>query len=98
LIDDYLIERCKKMHKKDFVVITDFMMSLRMGKKIHLCEYKTNDLAEGLNNLFECKVEIPRIKHGKQQTIDTLISEEAFLLARFLRNERKEWKPRIPNL
>jgi hypothetical protein len=25
-----------------------------------LCEYKTNDLAEGLNNLFEKTVEIPR--------------------------------------
>jgi hypothetical protein len=51
-----------------------------------LCEYKTNDLAEGLNNLFDKMVEIPRIKHGKQQTIDTLISEEALLFAKYLRN------------
>jgi CRISPR-associated protein Cas1 len=98
LIDDYLIERAQKMHKKDFVVITDFMMSLKMGKKIHLCEYKTNDLAEGLNNLFEKMVEIPRIKHGKQQTIDTLISEEALLFAKYLRNERQNWNPRTVNL
>jgi CRISPR/Cas system-associated endonuclease Cas1 len=95
LIDDYLIERCQKLHKKDFVVITDFMMSLKMGKKIHLCEYKTDELAEGLNNLFERIVEIPRIKHGKQQTIDTLINEEALLFAKYLRNERKDWFPRI---
>jgi CRISPR/Cas system-associated endonuclease Cas1 len=33
IIDDYLIERCQKMHKSDFVVITDFMMHLKMGKK-----------------------------------------------------------------
>ena len=41
-------------------------------------------------------VEIPRIKVGKKQTIETLINEEALLLAKFLRNERKEWVPRIP--
>jgi hypothetical protein len=84
------------MHKSDFVLVTDFMMHLKMGKKIHLCEYKTNDLAEGLNNLFEKIVEIPRIKHGNKQTIDTLMSEEALLFAKYLRNERAVWNPRIP--
>jgi len=94
LIDDYLIERCKKMHKSDFVVVTDFMMKLKMGKKIHLCEYKTDDLAEGLNNLFDKVVEIPRIKHGNKQTLDTLINEEFLLFAKYLRNERTSWNPR----
>lgn len=94
LIDDYLIERCQKLHKNDFVVITDFMMHLKMGKKIHLCEYKTNELAEGLNNLFDKMIEIPRIKHGNKQTLDTLISEEALLFAKYLRNERQNWNPR----
>ena len=95
LIDDFLIERCKKFRKNDFVVVTEFMMKLKMGKRIHLCEYETNELAEGLNNLFESVIEIPRIKHGNKQTLDTLINEEALLLAIYLRNERKEWKPRI---
>jgi hypothetical protein len=74
------------------------MMRLKMGKRIHLCAYETNDLAEGLNSLFEREVEIPRIRHGKMQTIDTLISEEALLLAKFLRDERSIWSPRIPTL
>jgi len=98
LIDEYLIKRGKKLRKKDFVVVTDFMMRLKMGKRIHLCKFETDSLADGLNNLFKCYVEIPRIKHGKKQTLDTLISEEALLLAKFLRNERKEWKPRISSL
>jgi hypothetical protein len=34
-------------------------------------------------------------KVGKKQTIETLINEEALLLAKFLRNERKDWKPRM---
>ena len=93
-IDDYLIERAKKLEKKDFVVVTDFMMRLKMGKRIHLCQYEANSLAEGLNLLFEREVQIPRIRHGSKQTLDTLINEEAFLLARYLRNEKQTWIPR----
>ena len=98
LIDDFLIERAKKFHKKDFVAVTDFMMKLKMGKRIHLCEYETDSLAEDLNGLFGRIVDIPRIKHGNKQTLDTLISEETLLLAKYLRNELKDWKPRIPNI
>jgi len=95
LIDDYLIERGQKLRKKDFVVVTDFMMRLKMGKRIHLCEYEADSLAEGLNGLFNRYVEIPRIKHGKRQTLDTLITEECLLLSKFLRSERADWKPRL---
>jgi len=44
---------------------------------------------------LEGKVEVPRIRHGFKQTLETLIHEEAFLLAKYLRNERKTWVPRI---
>jgi hypothetical protein len=95
LIDDFLIERCQKLRKKDFVLVTDFMMHLKMSKKIHLKEYETDSLAEDLNNFFERMVDVERIKVGKRQTIDTLICEEALLFAKYLRNERKVWTPRI---
>jgi hypothetical protein len=55
-----------------------------------------DSLAEDLNTLFDNLVGISRIKQGKRQTVDTLISEEALLLAKYLRNERREWIPRIP--
>jgi hypothetical protein len=71
------------------------MMRLKMGKRIHLCEFETNDLAGGLNLLFDRIVEVPRIRHGSRQTLDTLINEEAYLLAKFLRHERETWVPRI---
>ena len=45
--------------------------------------------------LNESKVEIPRIKVGKRQNIETLINEEVLLLAKFLRNEKETWIPRI---
>jgi hypothetical protein len=40
-------------------------------------------------------VDIPRVCHGEKSSIETLISEEALLFAKYLRNEKKEWKPRI---
>lgn len=43
-------------------------------------------------------VEMLIIRHGKRQTLETLINEKSLLLAKFLRNERKEWKPRIANI
>ena len=67
-----------------------------MNRKRMLSANKADSLAEGLNSLFNRKVEIQRIKHGKKQTLDTLISEEAFLLARYLRNEKQNWIPRLP--
>jgi CRISPR/Cas system-associated endonuclease Cas1 len=98
LIDYYLIERSRNLHKRDFVLVTDFMMRLEMGKRIHLCEYETDDLADSLNELFERKVEIARIRHGSRQSLDTLINGEALLLGMHLRNERKDWIPRIAGL
>jgi hypothetical protein len=48
--------------------------------------------------LFERKVRVPRIRHGNEQTINTLINEEAYLFAKFLRHERETWVPRIASL
>ena len=54
--------------------------------------------SRGLNLLFERIVEVPRIRHDGKQTVDTLIIEEAYLFAKFLRRERETWVPRIPSL
>lgn len=43
-------------------------------------------------------VKIPRIKVGNKQEIETLINEEAMLLAKYLRNEKSGWVPRLPNV
>lgn len=48
-----------------------------------------------LNAFLESKVQIQRIKFGNSQTIDTLIIEEVALFAKYLRNEKKIWIPRI---
>ena len=51
-----------------------------------------------LNQFFESRVEIPRIRVGQGQTIETLINEEALLFAKFLRGEREEWKARCVSM
>ena len=71
------------------------MSRKRKGKREYLNNSLTRDLMKQLNAFFEVIVEVPRIKIGKRQTIETLINEEALLLAKFLRNERKMWSPRI---
>jgi hypothetical protein len=70
-------------------------MHLKMGKRIHLCEFGADDLAEDLNGLFECEAQIPRVRHGSKQTLDTLICEEALLFTRYLRSERQTWISRF---
>ncbi len=50
---------------------------------------------QGLKWSFESYVEIPRMRVDTRQTLETLISEVVFLLAKYLRNEKKEWLPRM---
>ena len=59
-------------------------------------ETKTRDLMNSLDVFFETTMDIPRIKVGNKQAVETLISEEALLFAKFLRHERETWAPRIP--
>jgi hypothetical protein len=50
---------------------------------------------KNLNEYFQTKVCILRMRMGCQQEIETLISEEALLFAEYLRNEKAIWLPRI---
>ena len=45
--------------------------------------------------MFERWIEVPRIRHGSRQTLETLINEEALLLAKYLREEITKWTPRV---
>lgn len=61
-----------------------------------------NNLTKGftkkLDLFFQSTVEIPRVKVGKKQEIETLINEEALLFAKYLRGEKTTWIPRIAEL
>jgi len=51
-----------------------------------------------LDGFFETTIEIPRMKVGKRQTIETLINEETLLFAKYLRGEHETWLPRLPSV
>ena len=67
----------------------------RGGKRIYLNDTLTIDLISKLHDYFLTKVYIPRVKRGRKQELETLINEEAFLVARYLRLKGESWVPRI---
>lgn len=97
LIDDFLIAYSKKLRKKDFVAKT-IMFNDKRGKRIFLSKAAMNDLTSGLYDYFRSTVDIPNVKRGRRQEIESLINEEALLLAKYLRGEKAHWEPRVVRL
>jgi CRISPR-associated protein Cas1 len=98
LIDDFIIQYCRNLRRKDFTLKSENFSTKRKGKREYLNDSKTPDFVKTLNEYFQSKVRVPRIRMGMNQELETLINEEALLLAMFLRNERESWKPRIAHL
>jgi len=95
LIDEFLIEYCQKLRKKDFIMKWEKQSRKRKGKRQFLNDADSKVLVDNLYEYFTRKVEIPRIRRGKKQRIETLINEEALLFAKYLRGERETWIPRV---
>lgn len=98
LIDDFVIQFCHNLQKRDFVMKSEDFSKDKKGRREYLSDTQTNALVKNLNEYFKSKVQIPRVRMGKSQEIETLINEEALLFAMYLRNERESWKPRIAHL
>jgi hypothetical protein len=47
---------------------------------------------------MESMVEVFLIRHGKRHRLETLINEEALLLAKYFRNEIENWISRLVNI
>jgi CRISPR-associated protein Cas1 len=95
LIDDFVIQHSQQLKKKDFITRSEDVSRKRKGKRQYLNDHLTRELTKQLDEFFESTVDIPRIKVGKHQTIETLINEEVLLFAKYLRKEREKWNPRI---
>ena len=91
LVDDFVVQFCQGLKEKDFVVKGERTTRKRWGKREYLNRAKTRELEKGLDGMFQGWVNVPRIRHGSRQT---LINEEAQLLAKYLRGELKSWIPR----
>jgi hypothetical protein len=97
-VDDFVIRYCRNLRNGDLIIKDEDFSTNRKGKREYLNDTKTCSLAKGLNQYFQSKVDIPRIRVGDKQEIETLINEEAMLLAMFLRDEKQSWKPRVTDI
>ena len=95
LVDDFVLKYAMKLIDKDFVLKDEDLGFYRKGKREYLKEDKSKAFIKELNAYFTSKVNVPRIRMGRKQKIETLINEEALLFARYLREEIPTWNPRI---
>jgi len=98
LVDDFVIQFCQGLNSRDFTVKSEMVSRKRKVKREFLNDRETARLMRELNEYFESKVDIPLIRHGKKQKVETLLNEEALLLAQYLRNEKTFWTPRIASV
>lgn len=97
LIDDFVIQYFRSVKSRDCVLkIEDF--SGKKGRRQFLSDGKAREMVSALDKYFETMVSVPRIRRGRKQELETLINEEALLLAQYLRNEKPTWQPRFVTL
>jgi CRISPR-associated protein Cas1 len=93
LVDCFVIEYCNR--NKDLLFVLKYQ---KRGHRLFIGKAETKSFIDALHEFLHQHVDIPRFRHGLRQQIETLISEEAFLFAQYIRNERPTWQPRIVNL
>lgn len=95
LADGFLIGYCRKLKDDDFILKPDYLDPSKKGKRHFLNNKKNKEFLAKIEEYFQSYVPIRRIRMGRKQRIETLIREEAMLLAAFLRCEKKAWIPRV---
>ena len=82
----------------DFILKDENFSNTRKGKRQYLNERTQREFFRDVNSYFRAEVEVPRVRVGKRQEIESLIGEEAFQLARYLRGELPKWSPRMTEI
>ena len=66
LADDFLIQCCQKLRRKNFIVKNEGVSKKRKkGKREYLNDLQTRDFLKRLYRYFEFTVVIPRIRVGR---------------------------------
>jgi hypothetical protein len=88
-----MIEYCGRVNKRGFITKIESASHGKRGKREYLNDSDTKTLLAELNDFFETRVEVKRIRNGEHQTLETLINEETLLFAKYLRNGIHFWEP-----
>jgi CRISPR-associated protein Cas1 len=94
LIDDFVFDYVQGLRLGDFTT-KEVQVRSRKGRREYLNDAKTKEMLRELNDYFDTKIELPRIRSGKRQRTETMINEETLLLAKYIRDEKQEWIPRF---
>lgn len=97
LVDDFVISYTRNVKDRDFILSLDDYSGKKCKRKF-LNAVKRKEFLDSLDRYFDTRVDLPRIRKGSKQKIETLINEEALLFAKYLRDEKPTWNPRIVNL
>lgn len=93
LVDCFVIEYCNR--NKDLLFVLKYQ---ERGHRLFIGKAETKKFMDALHEFLHQHVNVARFRHGLRQQIETLFSEEAFLFAQYIRNEKSTWQPRIVNL
>jgi CRISPR/Cas system-associated endonuclease Cas1 len=83
----------KRLDVDDFVWKDDIHVG-RKGKRAFLNKERNKEFLDRLEDYFQTRVNVPRVRLGKKQELETVINEEAMLLASYIRGKRI-WEPRV---
>jgi IS4 transposase len=81
-MDDFVLTYARNLKPRDFKLKDEDFSKTRKGKRQYLNDEIQREYLKKLNAHFLSKVEVPRIRKGEHQEIETLINEEAFLFAK----------------
>ena len=95
MIDIVTISFVAGLKPSDFAFKTEAVSRSRMGKRQYLKNELTREYMQELNSFLDKKVDFPRMKNGRTQSVNTLIDEECLRLARFIRGDDSDWTPQI---
>jgi len=96
LVDDFVFDYVQELKPGDFTTKTVEASKSRKGKREYLNDAKTREMMRELTDYFDTKIEVPLIRYGKRQRVETLINEELLLLVKYVRGENTNWAPRTP--
>ena len=94
-MDDFVMGYSQDLNPRDFISKDESASRNRKGKRQYLKDSLTRPMMQELDEFFQSMIEIPAMRHGKTQAIETLVSEEVLLLAKYLRDEKNSWGPRV---
>ncbi|MFB0504852.1 MAG: hypothetical protein ACETWE_13570 [Candidatus Bathyarchaeia archaeon] len=73
-MDDFLIQYCQNLKPDDLAAKAETWNN-KKGKRIYLNHSLTDDLTNRLQDYFMRTVKIPRMRRGRQQELETLLTK-----------------------